>query len=106
MFAIVLAMSLTPASQHAAAADAREPMREGAQLAVPRVDAKRELERPSATAQIARDGDVIKIDAGIYDGDATVWRQHRLTIRGLGGRPPARRRRPRRRQGDLGHQGQ
>jgi hypothetical protein len=24
--------------------------------------------------------------AGVYDGDAAVWRQHRLTIRGVGGR--------------------
>jgi hypothetical protein len=51
-----------------------------------RVGAKRELTRPSAAAQIARDGDVIEIDAGIYEGDAAVWRQHQLTIRGLGGR--------------------
>jgi hypothetical protein len=29
---------------------------------------------------------MIEIDAGVYDGDATVWRAHRLTIRGVGGR--------------------
>jgi hypothetical protein len=86
MLAVALAMSLAPAGQHSAAADTREAMREGAQPAVLRVGAKRELKRPSAAAQIARDGDVIEIDAGIYDGDAAVWRQHRLTIRGLGGR--------------------
>ena len=86
MLAVALAMSLAPASQHAAAADTGEAMREAAQPAVLRVGAKRELKRPSAAAQIARDGDVIEIDAGIYDGDAAVWRQHRLTIRGLGGR--------------------
>src|SRR6185295_17832841 len=41
---------------------------------------------PSAAAEIARDGDVIEIDAGVYARDAAVWRQHRLTIRGVGGR--------------------
>jgi len=86
MLAVALAMSLAPASQYAAAADTREAMREAAQPTVLRVGAERELKRPSAAAQIARDGDVIEIDAGIYDGDAAVWRQHRLTIRGLGGR--------------------
>ena len=84
--ALALAMSLTPASQRADAAGAREAMREGAQPAVLRVGPQRELKHPSAAAQIARDGDIIEIDAGVYDGDAAVWRQHRLTIRGVGGR--------------------
>ena len=86
MLGIALVMSLAPAGLHAAAADTREAMREGAQPAVLRVGAKRDLKRPSAAAQIARDGDVIAIDAGNYDGDAAVWRQNRLTIRGVGGR--------------------
>jgi hypothetical protein len=51
-----------------------------------RVGPGRELKRPSAAAQLARDGDLLEIDAGVYDGDATVWRQNRLTIRGVGGR--------------------
>ena len=54
--------------------------------AVLRVGATRELDRPSAAAQIARDGDTIEIDAGTYPGDAAVWRANRLTIRGIGGR--------------------
>ena len=86
MLALALAMSVAPASQHAAAAGSREATREGARPAVLRVGAERELKRPSAAAQVARDGDVIEIDAGVYNGDAAVWRQHRLTIRGLGGR--------------------
>jgi hypothetical protein len=90
MLAVALAMSLAPVGQHAAAGDTREAMREGAEPAVLRVGAKRELKRPSAAAQIARDGNVIEIDAGIYDGDATVWLQNRLTIRGVGGRPHLR----------------
>jgi hypothetical protein len=86
MLAVALLVSCTPTSRRADAADAREAMHEAAQPAVLSVGAKRELKRPSAAAQIARDGDVIEIDAGIYDGDAVVWRQHRLTIRGVGGR--------------------
>jgi hypothetical protein len=81
-----MSVSLAPASQHVAADDAREAMRGGAQPVVLRVGAERELKRPSAAAQVARDGDVIEIDAGLYDGDAAIWRQHRLTIRGVGGR--------------------
>ena len=86
MLAVALAVSLAPVSRHAGAADAQDAMRESAQPTVFRVGAKRELKRPSAAAEIARDGDVIEIDAGIYEGDAAVWRQHRLTIRGVGGR--------------------
>jgi len=37
---------------------------------------------PSAAAAIAESGDVIKIDAGIYDGDVAVWRASNLTICG------------------------
>jgi hypothetical protein len=86
MILVAMAMSLGSAYQHAVAADAREVMPEAARPTVLRVGAGRELIRPSAAARIARDGDVIEIDAGVYDGDAAVWRQHRLTIRGLGGR--------------------
>ncbi|NIA30707.1 MAG: hypothetical protein GWP06_12445, partial [Actinobacteria bacterium] len=42
---------------------------------------------PSAAAQIAVDGDLIQIAAGVYSGDVVVWRQNNLTIRGVGGRP-------------------
>jgi hypothetical protein len=86
MLAVAPAVLHAPAGQQAAAADTREAMRESAQPAVLRVGTKRELKRPSDAAKIARDGDIIEIDAGNYDGDAAVWRQHRLTIRGLGGR--------------------
>jgi hypothetical protein len=86
MLAAALVIPLAPANYHAAAADTQEAMREGGQPTVLRVGAMRELKRPSAAAQIARDGNVIEIDAGNYDGDAAVWRQHRLTIRGVGGR--------------------
>jgi hypothetical protein len=41
---------------------------------------------PSEAARIARDGDTIEIQAGVYAGDAAVWRQNNLVIRGVGGR--------------------
>ncbi len=39
----------------------------------------------SAAQQVATDGAVIEIDAGTYTDDVTVWRQNRVTIRGVGG---------------------
>ena len=57
-----------------------------AQADVLRVGATHDLKRPSDAARAARDGDVVEIDAGVYAGDAAVWRQNRLTIRGVGGR--------------------
>lgn len=44
------------------------------------------LKAPSAAARVARDGDVVEIEPGLYAGDAAVWTQNRLTIRGRGGR--------------------
>lgn len=45
----------------------------------------------AAAAALARDGDIIEIEAGDYPGDVAVWKQNRLTIRGMsdgnGGRP-------------------
>lgn len=46
----------------------------------------RSFDRPSAAAAVAQDGDVIEIDAGVYDSDAAVWSANRLTLRGVGGR--------------------
>ncbi len=44
------------------------------------------LKTPSAAAKIARDGDVVEIEPGLYASDAAVWTQNRLTLRGRGGR--------------------
>jgi hypothetical protein len=57
-----------------------------AEEAVLRVGPQHALKTPSAAARVARDGDTIEIQAGTYAGDAAVWRQSRLTIRGVGGR--------------------
>jgi len=48
------------------------------------------LKTPSAAAMVARDGDVVEIEPGVYAGDAAVWTQNRLTIRGRGGRAHVR----------------
>lgn len=42
--------------------------------------------KPSAAARATRDGDIVEITAGVYEGDAAVWRSNNLTIRGVGGR--------------------
>jgi hypothetical protein len=51
-----------------------------------RVGPQHELRSPGAAAKVARDGDTIEIEAGVYPGDAAVWRQSNLTIRAIGGR--------------------
>jgi len=43
------------------------------------------LKMPSEAARAARDGDVVEIEPGVYAGDAAVWVQNRLTLRGRGG---------------------
>ena len=86
VLAAALLVPCAPANRRADAADAPQAARDRARPAVLHVGANREIKLPSAAAQIARDGDVIEIDAGVYQGDAAVWRQHRLTIRGVGGR--------------------
>lgn len=40
---------------------------------------------PSAAAKAARDGDIVEIKAGTYDGDVAVWHASNLVIRGVGG---------------------
>jgi hypothetical protein len=44
-----------------------------------------ELGAPSAAARIAGDGDIIDIEAGVYQGDVAVWRANGLWIRSKGG---------------------
>lgn len=46
----------------------------------------RELKAPSDAARVARDGDVVEIDAGEYT-DTAVWRQNDLWLRGVNGQP-------------------
>lgn len=50
-----------------------------------RVGPGRDFETPGACAAVARDGDVITIDATEYEGDVAVWRANNLVIHGIGG---------------------
>ena len=50
-----------------------------------RVGPQRWLKTPSEAARLAKPGDTIEIDAGIYLNDYAVWQQENLTIRGIDG---------------------
>lgn len=45
----------------------------------------RALQKPSQAARVARNGDHVLIDAGVYRRDAAVWRANGLRIRAVGG---------------------
>lgn len=49
------------------------------------VGPERKLKTPSEAAALAKSGDTIEIDAGIYHNDYAAWWQENLTIRGVGG---------------------
>ncbi len=46
----------------------------------------RAIKRISDAARLARDGDLIQVDAGDYLGDVAVWQQHDIRMQTLGGR--------------------
>jgi hypothetical protein len=50
-----------------------------------RVGPGRQFTHPSQVTGLAS-GDVIEIDAGVYNGPATTWTTSNLTVRGVGGR--------------------
>lgn len=43
------------------------------------------LKKPSEAARVARSGDTVLIESGLYEGDVAVWSQPRLTISATGG---------------------
>ncbi len=51
-----------------------------------RVGPGQRLSVPSEAAEVARDGAIIEIEAGLYRNDVAVWTQSNLTLRGVGGR--------------------
>jgi hypothetical protein len=59
---------------------------EGAETAVHYVGPGKAIAAPSAAARVAKDGDVIEIEAGTYEADVATWTQNNLTIHGVGGR--------------------
>ena len=50
-----------------------------------RVGPERKLKKPSEAAKKAKDGDIVEIDAAIYNNDYAMWRQKNLIIRGVDG---------------------
>ena len=50
-----------------------------------RVGPLENIRKISDAAKIAKDGDIVEIQAGEYHGDIALWHQKRLTIRGIGG---------------------
>ncbi|MFU8815287.1 MAG: hypothetical protein ACNA7W_08070 [Pseudomonadales bacterium] len=58
-----------------------------AERRVLRVGPTRSYRSPAAAAEAARDGDVIEIDAGLYEGGVALWPQSGILLRGVGGRP-------------------
>ncbi|MHB1360578.1 MAG: right-handed parallel beta-helix repeat-containing protein [Rhodocyclaceae bacterium] len=50
-----------------------------------RVGPQQALRSIAVAATQARDGDTVEIEAGDYLADVAVWKQHKLTIRGVGG---------------------
>ena len=50
------------------------------------VGAGKPYKTPSAAAKVAKNGDVVEIDASTYWGDVAVWSQDNITLRGVGGR--------------------
>jgi hypothetical protein len=50
-----------------------------------RVGPDRTYRVPSEVAALVEDGDRVEIDAGVYPGDAAVWRADGLTLVGVGG---------------------
>lgn len=52
-----------------------------------KVGPQQQIRLVSTAAKLAQDGDTVEIEAGDYPGDVAVWKQNRLTIRGVGGRP-------------------
>ena len=53
---------------------------------VVRVGPTRQFADPSQVAGTVQSGDVVEIDAGVYNGTESIWSTSNLTLRGVGGR--------------------
>jgi len=51
-----------------------------------RVGPGRQFTHPSQVSGVVQSGDVVEIDAGVYNGPASTWATNNLTLRGVGGR--------------------
>jgi len=50
------------------------------------VGATRQVADLATAATLAKDGDTVEVDAGVYRADVAIWRQNQLTIRAVGGK--------------------
>jgi hypothetical protein len=82
-FILAASLSFLPAVE---AADAPSERPAAGRARVLSVGYDKKFLTPSVAARFAKDGDVIEIDAGNYDGDAAVWTQNNLTIHAVRGR--------------------
>jgi hypothetical protein len=62
----------------------------GAERQVLKVGPGQPYTLPSQAARAARDGALVEIHSGEYEGDVAIWRQDDLTLRGVGERPHLR----------------
>jgi hypothetical protein len=60
----------------------------GSQAATLRVGKDKPYATPCAALKVAKDGDTILVDPGLYKGDVCMFSQNNLTIRGVGDRRP------------------
>ena len=74
-------------SAHGAAAQDGAPSSMPITATVIRVGLEQKIKKIGDAARIAKDGDIIEIDAGSYVRDVAIFTQRSLTIRGIGERP-------------------
>lgn len=82
---LALPFDVPPPPTRRGAADIPPPDPPPAGAKVWRVGPSGPLTRIADAARLARDGDIVEIEAGDYHGDVASWRQKRLTIRGVNG---------------------
>jgi hypothetical protein len=85
-FVLILLATVVPSCGRATEARAVA----GTEQQVLRVGPGQQYARPSQAARAARDGALVEIHSGDYEGDVAVWRQSDLTLRGVGERPHLR----------------
>jgi Right handed beta helix region len=85
-FVLILLTAVVPCCGRATEARAVA----GTEQQVLRVGPGQQYARPSQAARAARDGALVEIHSGDYEGDVAVWRQSDLTLRGVGERPHLR----------------
>jgi hypothetical protein len=83
---LILLVAILPLGGVAAEARAAT----GAEQQVLTVGPGQQFALPSQAARAARNGALVEIHPGDYEGDVAVWRQSDLTLRGVGGRPHLR----------------